>query len=155
MVREDPERRVLATFAFVSCFPRKQELPKSLPADRKGAVKVIPCQVNLALRHDGWLSHDTSAPGMEPPSKRPRRLSDRAREMAEIADQKNTDERNPVRDRKDAKRHKTSVLAKGTRPRASLAASAASTPARESNPVSSPESLATKSQISVTEIPGR
>ena len=28
MVREDPERRALATFAFVSCFPRKQKLPR-------------------------------------------------------------------------------------------------------------------------------
>jgi len=99
---------------------------------------VIPCQVNLALRHDGWLSHDKSAPGMEPPSKRPRRLSDKAREMAEIADQKNADKRNPVRDRKDAKRHKVCTQ-NGTSPRASLAASAASTPAREYNPFLPPE----------------
>ena len=75
---------------------------------------------------------------MEPPSKRQRSLSVKAREMAEIADQKNTDKRNPVRDRKDAQMHKARTQ-KDTRTRASLAASAASTPAREPNPVLPPE----------------
>ena len=33
MVREDPERRVLATFAFVSCFPRKQKWRRAKVAE--------------------------------------------------------------------------------------------------------------------------